>query len=158
MSKGSYAVVPLETPKGSIADPVVITVKSGVHSNSPSACWCCCDNDLATMVYFDHNVFESPMGKAGVCDPVCYLCPHCCGCCGEVAYFRTPWPCVNMPPVFGQRVLPHAICCISVFTLFAGLEEGETVALNAVIGKQVMLFKGNSGTGNPIQTQNNPMM
>ena len=35
MSKGSYAVVPLETPKGSIADPVVITVKSG---NVATAC------------------------------------------------------------------------------------------------------------------------
>ena len=111
---------------------------NGLLTNVPQGFCCCFWLDKSNFLLWDDKRIGS-MGKAGVCKPFPWLCPHACGCCGEALYLYKPFGCClqGCPTCAGHCSLFVWLCCcgLCVTDVIVGLQEGEGENLEAHIDK-----------------------
>eukprot|EP01060_Flectonema_neradi_P019289 TRINITY_DN2634_c0_g1_i6.p1 TRINITY_DN2634_c0_g1~~TRINITY_DN2634_c0_g1_i6.p1 ORF type:complete len:194 (+),score=33.37 TRINITY_DN2634_c0_g1_i6:64-645(+) len=111
---------------------------NGLLTNVPAGCACCFWLDKTNFLLWDDKRIGS-LGKAGCCKPFPWLCPHCCGCCGEALYMNKAFGCcLQGCPTFAghcSMVIYCIVCGLCATDVILGLKEGEGVELEQNIEK-----------------------
>lgn len=108
---------------------------NGILTNTPYG-GCCAFQDRGFFFHYD-DIRVGKSGQAGCCKPFPYMCPHGCGCCGDVFY--TYRCCVfgfcPFPLGWGHSWLfcPFGFFSCFLTDLFCGLKEGEAATLSEII-------------------------